>query len=74
MDLPVSFDRAFEIVIGAEGGYSNDPKDRGGETKYGISKRAYPYLDIPSLTLDNAMQKIVELRYGCTKTRGWGNF
>ena len=30
MDLPVSFDRAFEIVIGAEGGYSNDPKDRGG--------------------------------------------
>ena len=54
MDLPVSFDRAFEIVIGAEGGYSNDPKDRGGETKYGISKRAYPYLDIPSLTLDDA--------------------
>lgn len=52
--LPVSFDRAFEIVIGAEGGYSNDPKDRGGETKYGISKRAYPYLDIPSLTLDDA--------------------
>ncbi len=54
MDLQVSFNRAFEIVIGIEGGYSNDPKDRGGETKYGISKRAYPYLDIPSLTLDDA--------------------
>ena len=54
MGLPVSFDRAFEIVIGAEGGYSNDPKDRGGETKYGISKRSYPTLDIASLTLADA--------------------
>ena len=54
MGLPVSFDRAFEIVIGAEGGYSNDPNDRGGETKYGISKRSYPTLDIASLTLADA--------------------
>lgn len=33
-------------------GYVNDPKDAGGETKGGISKRAFPNLDIATLTLD----------------------
>jgi lysozyme family protein len=49
-----SFDDAFNFVIGVEGGYSNDPRDRGGETKYGISKRAHPDVDIAQLTLDQA--------------------
>lgn len=49
-----AFERAFEIVIGAEGGYVNDPRDPGGETKYGISQRAYPSLDIKALTLEDA--------------------
>lgn len=48
------FDKAFEIVIGIEDGYVNDPRDPGGETKYGISKRAHPNLDIKNLTLDGA--------------------
>lgn len=45
-----NFDKAFEITVGIEGGYVNDPEDRGGETKYGISKRSYPWLDIENLT------------------------
>ena len=44
------FDTAYRLTVAAEGGYSNDPDDKGGETKYGISKRAYPYLNIKSLT------------------------
>jgi len=36
-------------------GYVNDPHDPGGETKYGISKRAYPNVDIKGLTLDAAI-------------------
>lgn len=48
----------FELLIGAvlehEGGYVNDPDDPGGETKYGISKRSYPDLDIASLTESQA--------------------
>ena len=48
------FDRAFEKLIGHEGGYVNDPHDRGGETKYGISKRSYPRLNIKALTLSDA--------------------
>ena len=34
-----AFDRAFRVVIGHEGGYVNDPRDPGGETKFGISRR-----------------------------------
>lgn len=52
----MNFDQAFDCVIGAEGGYVNDPRDPGGETKYGISKRAYPNEDIRNLTLDRARQ------------------
>jgi lysozyme family protein len=48
------FDRAFRFLIGEEGGYVNDPADPGGETKFGISKRAYPHIDIKTLTLEQA--------------------
>lgn len=50
----MSFDRAFEIILGSEGGYSNHPEDPGGETKYGITKRDYPDLDIKNLTVEQA--------------------
>lgn len=50
----MNFDRAFEIVIGHEGGYVNHPNDPGGETKFGISKRAYPSLVISAITLEDA--------------------
>jgi lysozyme family protein len=50
----MSFDKAFEILIGHEGGYSMNPNDPGGETKFGVSKRQYPNLDIANLTLDDA--------------------
>jgi lysozyme family protein len=52
----MSFDECFSKLIGHEGGYSNNPKDPGGETKFGISKRAYPAIDIASLTLDGARE------------------
>lgn len=50
-----AFPEAIEKVLGFEGGYGNDPNDPGGETNYGISKRAYPYLDIPSLSREDAI-------------------
>ena len=50
----MSFDKAFALTVGVEGGYVNDPADPGGETRYGISKRAHPDVDIKSLTLDQA--------------------
>lgn len=38
-----------------DGGYSNDALDPGGETKYGISKRAHPNEDIKNLTPERAL-------------------
>lgn len=39
-----------------DGAYTNDPKDHGGETKFGISKRAHPREDIKNLTLSRALE------------------
>jgi len=52
----MTFDTAFDRVIGNEGGYTNDPKDPGGETNWGISKRSYPGVNIRALTRDGAKQ------------------
>lgn len=49
-----NFLKAFDLTVGLEGSYSNDPSDPGGETKYGISKRYHPTLDIKNLTLEQA--------------------
>lgn len=50
----MNFDDAFDRLLGHEGGYVNDPRDPGGETNWGISKRAYPNVDIKSLTKEAA--------------------
>jgi lysozyme family protein len=38
----VKFDKAFEHLIINEGGYSNDPMDKGGKTIYGIASSYHP--------------------------------
>lgn len=43
-------------------GYVNDPKDRGGETKFGIAKKANPGVDIKKLDLAGA-KAIYEKNY-----------
>lgn len=45
----------MEFVLAEEGGYVNDPRDPGGETKFGISKWAHPGLDIRALTEADAI-------------------
>lgn len=60
MGALLSFDQSFDRLVTVEGGYSHDPADPGGETKYGISKRAYPNLDIKNLTREDA--KAIYLR------------
>lgn len=48
------FESAFALVVSVEGGASHDLSDPGGATKFGISQRAYPALDIARLTLEEA--------------------
>ena len=50
----MNFDKAVEVILKHEGGYVNDPVDPGGETNMGISKKAYPYLNIKELTKKDA--------------------
>lgn len=49
-----NFQKGMDFVLIWEGGYVNDPNDPGGETKFGISKRAHPELDIKNLTRQDA--------------------
>jgi lysozyme family protein len=51
-----NFDKAFQVVVGLEGGYVNHPNDPGGETKFGITKKSYPNLNIQNLTIDQAKE------------------
>lgn len=46
----MTFDDAVALILEHEGGYVDDPRDPGGATRYGISKRAYPDVDIAALT------------------------
>ncbi len=53
------FRRAVEVVLAHEGGLSEDPKDPGGLTHWGISLRSYPHLGtdgIRNLTRDQAIE------------------
>lgn len=50
------WETAVNTTLGFEGGYVNNPNDLGGETKYGISKKAYPNLDIANLTIEQAKE------------------
>ena len=48
------FEKSLERVLINEGGYVNDPQDPGGETRWGISKRSYPSVNIATLTKEQA--------------------
>jgi lysozyme family protein len=50
----MTLDDAFTRLLTTEGGYVNDPADPGGETKFGISKAAFPNFQIATLTEDQA--------------------
>lgn len=51
------FEQAVSFVFKHEGGYTPGiPDDPGGETNFGISKRAFPDLDIKNLTIDQAKE------------------
>ena len=51
----MAFKDSIEVVLFFEGGYVSNPRDPGGETNWGISKRQYPNLDIRNLTRDQAI-------------------
>ncbi|MGH7906269.1 MAG: glycoside hydrolase family 108 protein [Candidatus Binataceae bacterium] len=64
---PILFLSGLRRVLANEGGYTDRPDDAGGPTKYGISHRQYPNLDIAGLTIGAAAAIYYRdwwLRYG----------
>ncbi|HSW83521.1 MAG TPA: glycosyl hydrolase 108 family protein [Usitatibacter sp.] len=51
-----TFDQSFDRLMVLEGGYTPGAGDPGGETKWGLSKRCYPDLNIASLTREQAKE------------------
>jgi lysozyme family protein len=51
----ITFEQIIDKVLEHEGGYVNDPYDKGGETNFGIAKRWYPDVDIKNLTKSDAI-------------------
>lgn len=54
--MSANFDRAVQLILVKEGLLSDDPNDAGGLTKHGISRKAYPALDIANLTVEQAIE------------------
>ena len=50
------FKKAIDFVINNEGVYVFDKNDPGGATKYGISQKAYPALNIKELQREDAIK------------------
>ena len=50
-----TFVRAIDRVLIHEGGDADDPRDAGGRTRWGISQKTYPTLDIRKLTRAEAI-------------------
>jgi lysozyme family protein len=53
---PTAFAAAVSRVLADEGGLVDDPADTGKVTKYGISQRQYPELDIAGLSRHQAVE------------------
>lgn len=49
-----AWDVAIKFVLEMEGGLTDDPNDPGGLTNFGISKKAYPNVDIRNLSVEQA--------------------
>ncbi len=56
MILPEVFLYGMNFVFVEEGGTNTSVTDRGGITKYGISSKQYPHLDILNLTKEDALE------------------
>lgn len=54
--MNTDWEQAIAFVLKAEGGYTVDPNDHGGETNFGISKRSYPSEDIKNMTEGRARE------------------
>lgn len=52
----MTFDDALDLILTLEGGDTNDPRDPGGLTRFGIAQAAHPGIDVANLTKAGAAE------------------
>ena len=62
-----TFDRAVDFILRFEGEHSDDPHDSGGDTWYGLSRRAHPTLEPWPPTRSQAVELYRELYWNRSK-------
>ncbi len=56
------FEKAFAKTIKAEGGYVNNPNDKGGETYMGVTRKNYPNLKLWTI-IDDIKKQSTDKKY-----------
>ena len=51
-----TFDRALDLILRLEGGDTNDPRDPGKLTRFGIAQASHPNIDVAELTKADAAE------------------
>ena len=64
------FEKLVSHILKSEGGYNDVKADKGGKTKYGISQKSYPNLDIKNLTIEQAKKIYHDNYYKPVKNLG----
>ena len=69
----MNFDQAYQLIRKREGGYSNHPADRGGETIFGVSSKWFPddFNTIKSLVDAGKTDEAEAYTQGFYKTNFW---
>ncbi len=57
------FEQAFKVILGFEGGYVDDPDDRGGKTKFGITEATAKKYGFKGFVKDLTLEQAKKLYY-----------
>ncbi len=66
-----NFHAVFKQIVGAEGGFVNDPRDRGGATKYGVTQAVLKAWRRKDVTVDDVMKLSLDEAELIFKTQYW---
>ncbi len=67
----MTFDKAFSLVVGSEGGFVNDQDDNGGATKYGVTIGTLSDWRGKSVTVDDVRNLSIDEAMSIYKKRYW---
>ena len=66
-----TFDEIIEVVLAHEGGYVDDPDDRGGATNFGVTQASFSKYKGRDVTKDEIQNMTVEDAKACYRQDFW---